>query len=229
MAIDSNLYFANSFLIPVVQYCTVGFEKTWSAEKQIYYTSRLEAIFDNPAKDLKPIQVRPEFMKDFSSTEKEFIYELLRGATINFPKIRFILEDLRNLFKQRGYFNERYLYLESLTDNQFAYELDCKLTEQTKSRRRYYRLLNSKFGKKRLTLKEVLLNYLFTDFVEVNRRRAKRVVRHKGYRDHGSLGSEFSKTLKQQSCDWSIREREEQRQKSRKDFIEFLSGFSGWE
>lgn len=229
MAINSNLSFAKDFIKPIVQDCTEVYEKTWSAENRVHYSSRLEQLIDSEVtfKDII-MTVKPSFVRDFSSEEKLFIYEILRLAAIESPQLMYLIEDLQNLLKRRGYQHERYFYLQSLTDNQFSYEMDCKLDYSNRSRRRYYRMLNTKFGKKQLSLKEILEQYFFCDFIELNRPRAKKKIRHKGYRDHGSLGSEFSKTLKQQSCDWSLRELEEERIKRRSDLISFLTGFGGW-
>ena len=228
MAINSNLHFAKVFVEPVVQKCTEAFKKTWSAENRVHYSSRIEQLFEAGEEKDFIMTVNSKFVRDFSATEKCYLYELLRLTSIEFPEIRFILDDLQNLLKRRGYQNERYFYLSSLTDNQFAYEIDCKLTPKSPSRREYYRKRSTKFGKKQLTLEEIIDKYFFTDIIELNRPRAKRKIRHKGYRDHGSLGSEFSKTLKQQSCDWSLREKEEKKEKLRNDFLSFLLGFSGW-
>lgn len=230
MAINSNLSFAKDFIKPVVLDCTEVYQKTWSAENRVHYSSRLEQLINDEValKDFI-MTVKPSFVRDFSSEEKLFIYEVLRLAAVESPQLMYLIDDLQNLLKKRGYQHERYLYLTSLTDNQFSYEMDCKLDYSNPSRRRYYRMLNTKFGKKQLTLKEILEQYFFYDFIELNRPRAKKKVRHKGYRDHGSLGSEFSKTLKQQSCDWSLRKLEEERNKKKIDFLSFLSGFGGWE
>lgn len=229
MGIHSNLVFAKSFLDPVVQTCTSSYHKTWSAENTIRYSSRVEELFEAGSDKLMIISIKPSFMRDFGPKEKEFIYEILRGVSIEFPKVKFLLEDLRQLFKNSNYQNDRYFYLESITDEMFSYELDCKLTPETESRRKYYRKLSSKFGKNSLTLSQVFDKYFFTDFIELNKKQAKKKQRHKGYRDHGSLGSEFWRTKKQQSGDWSIREREEQKKKSREDLLSFLHGFAGWE
>lgn len=229
MAFDSNLIFAQEFIDPIAKFALEAYKKTWSAENRVRYSSRVEELFDAGVEKDFIMTVKSNFVRDFSAKEKEFIYEILRGVTIVEPCLRYILEDLDQLLRKRGYQNERYFYLSSLTDNQFSYELDTKVLPNTKSRRTYYRKRSMKFGRKQLTLQEVFLQYFFTDIIELNRPRAKKTQRHKGYRDHGSLGSEFSKTLKQQSCDWSIREYEEQRKKEREDFLAFLSSFAGWE
>jgi hypothetical protein len=228
MALNSNLSFARDFLLPITQFCAEEYEKTWSAENRVRYSSRLEELIEaNVVKDTI-ITIKPSFVKDFTSKEKCFIYEVLRLASIEDPRLRYLMEDLRGLLRQRGYQNDRYFYLESLTDNQFAYEIDCKLTPRTESRRSYYRKLSGKFGKQKFTLQEILSKYFFTDFIELQRRKPKKKIRHKGYRDHGSLGSEFSRTLKQQAGDWSIRESEERKIKKKQDIIDFLQGFAGW-
>lgn len=229
MALNSNLVFAKDFLSPIADYALEAYKKTWSAENRVHYSSRSNALLEAGVDKDFIMTVKPAFVRDFSATEKEFIYEILRGVSVIHDCLRYLVDDLNQLLSRRGYQNERYFYLVTLTDNQFAYELDCKVTPRTKSRRTYYRKRSMKFGRKQLTLEEIFDQYFFTDFIELNRPRPKKKQRHKGYRDHGSLGSEFSQTLKQQSGDWSLREAEEKREKEKKDLRDFLSGFAGWE
>lgn len=63
---------------------------------------------------------------------------------------------------------------------------------------------------------------------ECYKRLQKRVQRHKGYRDKGSLGTDYSRTLKDQSTDWSIREKILQKEKDREDLLDLLLGLQGW-
>jgi hypothetical protein len=173
--------------------------------------------------------VDPRFVKDFSSHEKDFIYQIVRLVAIANPSAAgWIFEDLNSLLTKRGYDSDRYFYLKSLTDNQFIYKLDCDLDIHSRKRRDFYSQLKGRFGVKQLTIEEVLSKYFFCDAVEITRRICKRKIRRKGYSDHGSLGSEISKTLKQQSCDWSIREAEERRLKELDDRIKFLQALDGW-
>lgn len=225
----NDLIYAKQFIDDTVQYCISAYEKNWSAENRVRYNSRIEKILLTQGATEVLITVKPSFMRDFSGKEKCFIYEVLRLASIEFPKIRYLVDDLRNLFKQRNFQSDRYFYLELLKDSFFAYEIFEKLTPGMESRRYYYRMLSSRFGKRRLTLQEVLSEYFFTDIIELNRPKPKKKIRHKGYRDHGSLGSEYSRTLKQQSCDWSIKEAELQKKKRREDLINLLYGAGGWE
>lgn len=229
MAINSNLTFVKDFIEDIARHCDECFKKTWSAENRVHYSSRYETLLDNDIVKDFMIIINPKFMRDFSAKEKEFIYEILRLVSIEVPDLRYLVDDLDRLFKQRSFQNERYFYLSHLTDNMFAYELDVRLTPKHEYRRTYYRKLHSKFGRKQLTLEEIFSQYFFCDFIEVNRKRAKKKVRHKGYRDHGSLGSEFSKTLRQQAGDISLMEAEAKRQKEKDDYLEFLRAFAGWE
>lgn len=228
MALNSNLVFAEQFLTPIAEFALDVYKKTWSAENRVHYSSRLETLLEYQIERDIIITIKPSFVRDFSAKEKEFLYEILRGTSLIHPELKYLLEDLDQLLKKRGYQNERYFYLISLTDNQFAYELDSKVLPGNPARRTYYRKLHSRFGRKKLTIEEIFEQYFFYDIIELNRPKPKKKVRHKGYRDHGSLGSEFSKTLKQQSGDWSIKESEEQRKKEIKDLQDFLSGFGSW-
>lgn len=229
MAIDSNLAFAPEFIRPIVQLCTEAYRNTWSAENRVRYSSRIETILRTSNDRNILITVNPKLVRDFSGKEKCFIYEVIRLAAVEFPEIKYLVEELRELYKRRGYQNDRYFYLESLSDNQFVYEIDCILTPRFRSRRLYYEKLNGFFGRKQLTFLEIIQQYLFPDIIEINRPKPKKKIRHKGYRDHGSLGSEYSKTLKQQAGDWTLRLQEERKKKELDDYLKFLSGFAGWE
>lgn len=228
MALNSNLVFAQEFLKPIADFALEVYKKTWSAENRVHYSSRIEQLLEAGVEKDFIMTVNSKFVRDFSGKEKEFIYEIIRGSSIIYPELRYLVEDLDQLLRKRGYQNERYSYLSQLTDSQFAYEVDTKVFPKTKSRRTYYRKISMRFGKKQLTIQEIIEQYFFTDLIELNRPRPKKKVRHKGYRDHGSLGSEFSKTLKQQAGDWELRELEEKRRKRKEDLLEFLLGFAGW-
>lgn len=229
MPLNSNLVYANQFLKPIADFALEVYKKTWSAENRVHYSSRANQLIDAGVDKDFIITIKPSFVRDFSATEKEFIYEIIRGCKIIYPQLAYLLEDLEQLLRKRGYQNERYFYLSHLTDNQFAYELDTKVFPKTSSRRTYYRKRSMRFGRKQLTLQEILEQYFFADIIELNRPRPKKKVRHKGYRDHGSLGSEFSKTLKQQAGAWQLKELEAQKKKREKELLEFLSSFAGWE
>lgn len=226
--IDKNLYFVTEFLKPILTFAQQEFERVWSADNRVRYTSRLAELLELGVDKVTIISIKPEFVKDFSGKEKVFIYTILRLLSIQDQRFGYLLFDLQELLRKRGFDSDRYFYLQSLTDAQFAYELDCKVDKRNPERRYFYRQLSGKFGRNQVSFQELLSEYFFNDIIELYRRLAKRRTRHKGYRDHGSLGSEFSKTLKQQSSDWSLRESEEQKKKSRQDLIEYLQAFSGW-
>lgn len=48
---------------------------------------------------------------------------------------------------------------------------------------------------------------------------------HKGYRDHGSLGSEISRIAKEERDDMFLRLAEEERQRRHEESLQFLLGF----
>jgi hypothetical protein len=222
MELNPNLVYAQAFLTPIADLAFEVYKKSWSAENRVHYSSRLSALLDAGIEKDFLMTVNPKFVRDFSGTEKCFIYEIIRGSAIIHPELRYIVEDLEQLLNKRGYQNDRYFYLSHLTDSLFSYEVDTKVFKGTPSRRRYYRLLSSQFGKKRLSFREVLEQYFFADIIELNRPRAKKKQRHKGYRDHGSLGSDFSRTLKQQAGDTKLVEDEERRKKEIQDYLDML-------
>jgi hypothetical protein len=59
----------------------------------------------------------------------------------------------------------------------------------------------------------------------ISKQRPKKAQRHKGYRDHGSLGSDFSKTRRDQSHDWTV-DQEQLDIEAREDtYLPFIRGF----
>lgn len=171
-------------------------------------------------------------LRGLGSEYKLYVYLILRLLKIRFEKGYFaiLFEDYCNYLNKRTFSNnERYFYLSHLKDNMFEYEIDTVLWNQ-KSRRNFYRILYSKISSKNnIRLIDLIVEICKSlDVYFISKDRPKRLQRHKGYRDHGSLGSEFSKTLKDQSSDWSIIEEERQRKKNQKDFLMFLLGANGW-
>lgn len=108
--------------------------------------------------------------------------------------------------------------------------MDCYLWKPSQ-KRDFSRKINQKFllNKKEITLRELISSpNIYFDFFVLPKRVPKEIQRHKGYRDHGSLGSEFSRTLRDQADDWSLREEEELREKEEADLHDFRLGLNGW-
>jgi hypothetical protein len=175
-------------------------------------------------------RISSKVLKELSPDEKVRIYELLRMICCyrDFPEWNYIFSDYCELLRRRGFKHERYFYLTSLTDSQFCYEIDCTLWNKT-YRRNFYRTHFSKFGKNQLTLKELLFKFFVVKLYIQEKKKPKRLIRHKGYRDHGSLGTGVPGLAADIERDVWVQERELLKEKKRKDFLKFLSGFAGWE
>lgn len=228
--INSNLHFLNTFLEKQLgDFASEEYEKNWSSELEVHYNSRdYKKYFESGDFEIK-FQINPKIMR-LGGTEKLNLYIILRCLTLTEHSSfwKFVLLDLEDLYKQRSFTNNfQYSYLKSLNDSQFAYEIDSILFNK-KSRRDWFRKFNSKttIG---LTFTEILSSeYLRLNPIFKSKTRPKKLQRHKGYRDHGSLGSEFSKTLKQQSTDYTIREAEERRRIEKLQAHDLLMGLCGW-
>jgi hypothetical protein len=165
----------------------------------------------------------------YSSKERLYFYKLARICKIQTesPIWTFIVEDIRQCKRILGD-NLEYLYLENLTDNMFAYEQDIRLQRKPEL---YYGMFYQNYSRKKnknISIFTIFDKIFIPHPVTLYKRTPKRPQRHRGYRDHGSLGSEFSKTVKQQATDWTFREKEEEKRKKRKDLQDFLLGFGGW-
>lgn len=167
-------------------------------------------------------------LRNLSTKQELLLYILLRilKQTDETGFLNVVFSDYNEYLIKKSFFNQpRYFYLQQLNEKQFNYEIDSELWN-TKSRRHFYRVVNQKTkdGKDSIDLlKEILLS---CQFHLISKTRPKRTQRHKGYRDHGSLGSEFSRSQRQQiqSEEWrKICEREEKR---KQDFLEFLRGLA---
>lgn len=197
----------------------------WSSEIKVHYSSRVTSFhFEKGNKEFS-YQVRPKIIRELSAKQKLFVYEVLRLFSCECLEFRFILDDYRNLLNSVAFTNNaRYFYLETLEDWQYLEEINDKL-QNAKSRRTYYRKISDLFGSRRLSFENLFNYYFLRPFQELYKPLPKKKHRHKGYRDHGSLGSEWSKTLRDQARDYSIREKEEQHQKEKDDFQDFIRGW----
>lgn len=226
--ISENLYFLNSFLQEPDIQLIVGLESKLCPAEEIGLEYSREVEKDDSCNSEFFIQLNPKVLKELSPNEKVRIYEILRILSLtDLSGWKYIFDDYNNLLKKRGFRHERYLYLNSLSDSYFAYEIDCILTKGTSSRRDFYRKIHSKFQKNQTSLEEILLKYFRIKVVKINKKRNKRLVRHKGYRDRGSLGT-GDRTLDDDiKSDIWVQEKERLRKKQTSDFLEFLAGLNG--
>lgn len=227
--ISENLYFLNSFLQEPDIQLIVGLESKLCPAEEIGLEYSREVEKDDSCNFEFFIQLNPKILKELSPKEKIRIYEILRIFSLTeLSGWKYIFDDYNNLLKKRGFRHERYLYLNSLPDSLFAYEIDCILTKGTKSRRNFYRKIHSKYQKNQSSLEEILLKYFRLKVVKMNKKHNKRLVRHKGYRDRGSLGT-GDRTLDYDIySDIWVQEKERLRKKQTSDLLEFLAGLNGF-
>jgi len=226
--ISKNLFFINSFLQEPDIQLIVGLESKLCPAEEIglEYSREVEKVDSSDFEFY--IQLNPRVLKEITPNEKIRIYEILRlFSLLDLSGWKYIFEDYNNLLKKRGFRHERYLYLNSLSDSYFAYEIDCILTKGTKSRRDFYRRIHSKYQKNQTSLEELLLKYFKIKVVKVTKKHPKRLIRHKGYRDRGSLGTGDRILNEDIKNDIWVQERERLRRKQTSDFLEFLSGLNG--
>jgi hypothetical protein len=227
--LNENLVFAKNFLEHnnLLDHLN-ELRNNWSSEIAVLYTSRVTNKLLTGDFYLDTRFVKSSIIRELSAEERMYIYEVLRLACSLLPGLKILMDDYDSLLHSRGFLNkERYLYLSSLSENSFNYEMDTILGPwNPKARRRYYRLKSSYFGRRHLSLLEVFKEYFFQLPVLKKKPLAKKKVRHKGYRDHGSLGSEYSQVHKEERDDVWVQEKYRQKEKDRQDLIDFLQGLN---
>lgn len=229
-SIDANLVQVRAFLSRVYEVIGPEVLKLTSPselEASIFSVCNEEFDFEN-----KELTIRLDYrkLKKLSSKEKLFIYILLRLLSLDRPdnfKTSFFLFD-EYLEKINFLENDEYFYYKHITDNQFLYIFDVKLDKKhcfnNTCRILYSKLGNTIQGK--YSLESIFLQFLLPRPFVTLKTKPKRLIRHKGYRDHGSLGTELSRTLKDQSSDYTFREREEELERERQEIESFLEGSS---
>lgn len=204
--------------------------ETWAAEEWVRYnpTGQEAQRLEDATFEFEYRIKTKKFMK-LSQRERLFCYKILRIMAIQtqdslLQYILFDIESCKRIFEN----SDEYFYLSSLSDSQFAYEIDTEIMYHGE---RFY---GQYFQKYRISKQQELSIYqIFTEIlvpirIDIRKQKPQRAQRHRGYRDHGSLGSELSRTRKDQSQDWSIKEAEEQRKIRKQQFLDLLLGFAGW-
>lgn len=229
--INTNLAFVRAFLEKLHLVLDPVLEENWSSEEQVLYISRVEDLFEQNCLQNRYFDcytVR-SIMKELSGNDKLFLYIALRLLAIDDPRYALPFVSYQSLLDKHSFKNnDQYFYFSNINDAMFAYEIDVKLTPGNPNRRLLYRKLNSKYKNNKLSLAEVCQKYIFRKPQEYHKRLKKRVQRHKGYRDHGSLGSDLSQTRRDQAQDWSILQKARDREQERDDLLSFCQAFQGW-
>jgi hypothetical protein len=211
--------------------------KTRSAELQAVISSAGTRLFSGEIEEVR-ICTKAKIIRQLSPKKKILLYELVRMLALKHQGkenwFGILLADLEAFYAKTGINqNLRYLYLSNLSDNQFCYEMDTRLWGR-RSRTNFFRLLNEPIvnNQNQVIYKnffEVLNAIILGLHVEFTfKNHPKKKVYRKGYNDHGSLGSEYSRTLRQQSKDWSLCQTEQKRKDLINNYLDFFLGLNGW-
>lgn len=214
-------------------------EKIRSSELQASIAFSLQTItgsgmteyeyYDNSF-ELDSKEVKQLYLK-LTSRQKFFLLLLLRDYSIWSGDwlAKFIYTELVDLSITKNIIESGYiLSVISCTDKRFSYTLNEQL-QDNRQRQIFSTVYNDKIlnTKSKKTwpwlLSSIIASITITKYC---RPEPVKVERHKGYRDHGSLGSEFSRSLRQQSSDYSVLEKEQELQRAY--LIKLRQWYHGW-
>lgn len=166
-----------------------GQEEIWSSELKATNISLIDKLENFPLAELKILIKR----FPYHGKQKGKYYHLLRLMQIRLSSfwLKLLLEEffgksqLNNTIEVEYYYmlNDR-LYLETLLEKETSWYQNSLRSILSTDEKEY-----SFFG---------YLEKVFLIKIEKNNKKEKKTVRHKGYRDHGSLGSEFSRVSKEE-------------------------------
>lgn len=231
MSADLSSYpLVQDFLFNKIGFDPIALEKTWSSELKVRYSSREVQARLAEHRQVE-FRVRSKTIQNLSSKEKLNFYILARLLSISCGKTysAFFL-DFNQLLKKLGFSNNpKYYYLEHLRDSFFLWEIEVYLWNE-RTNRNFHRQINQiskKYNGKRFLeyFKSVLLE---TTFVVLPSIRPRKLVRHKGYRDHGALGSEYSRTLREQTQSDEWKKITRAKEKESQDRLELTLALAGW-
>lgn len=232
--ISSNLIFVKRFLGQSFSPMTLQrLKENWSSEEEAFAVRQSrDVVSDVDSNTLYDFRIRPEILRQ-GQFPSLLIWETIRAAKIEYqdPLLEYIYYDVTEFYRSRTLQNnEIFRFLVELPDNLFLYEFDTMILKYPN--KVYGTLFNlyektQKQNEERITLQE-LFQILIPELRVIKKSKPKKTIRRRGYKDHGSLGSEFSKTLKEQSKDWSIKANEEERIREKNDTFQFLLGLSGY-
>lgn len=205
-------------------------EKNWSSQEQVYYKlapEKLEAISQGLL--LIDTQIRKKPLRQLNSKEKFSLYVYLRIVKENFEYssvIQLWLENTLSELEKLQSGSEMIRIISQLDKVHFNIWIHEFFLD--KGRRRIF--FSSIYGKKKRGQEEIsLYQRILKDefglkFIFENPRKPKPKVFRKGYRDHGSLGSDQSKLNKEISWDVWFQQKIKDLEKQRKDTLNFIIG-----
>lgn len=175
-------------------------------------------------------RTKVKVLGNLTASQKCDLYLLIRILHLKFPenkRISYYFLDISEYYKKKminqspGYF-----YLSTLDDIHFKMYIRDILGSKNEIRF-LSRRIHMKINEKGENLLDLLLRYLQEpiQLIFISKHKPKELQRHKGYRDHGSLGSEFSRTIRDQARDYTIQERFKEELKRKTDLAQFIEGF----
>lgn len=213
-------------------YFTQDFEATRSSQLKIDNSSRDPIIPDTTNFELEfRLKDFKKFMK-LSGRQKFLVWMISRYFSIrlknsNFKSWGFLSFDLTNLLTSRGFDSyPKYSYLRKFDDVHFLVAIN-ELFGSKSEIREIARQLGNPAKPYGLSLYEFLINpELFCVSAQYYpKRKSKRLIRHKGYRDHGSLGSDASRIRREEDRDFQLTKQAWEDEIHRDDFDDFIRGF----
>lgn len=227
--VNSNLNFLIQFYDQHLLELIEAVKEIWSSEERVRCnpTGRHQLKMEDANLSIEFRINTKEIMK-FTCRERIFFWKIIRLMThfSEEPILRYIRYDLES--HKRFFENsEEYFYLSRLSEEQFDFNLDTEIMYHSN---RFYGQWFQLYQKteETISIATVILRYFIPKPIFIKKQQPRKIERHRGYRDHGSLGSEFSQTAKQQSTDWSIKKEEEEKVRRKQDLLLFLLGADGW-
>jgi hypothetical protein len=164
-------------------------EKTWSAELEAANGSLLDLLDWYPRVEMRILLKNLPFTGK-KSVNAYILFRLISLWRSDFFWRYFVDEQWKGNTAQRV----ETQFLTSLSDELFIDHISEYLTER---RQNFLREILSSDEENISVYDYLLSERLFIVKIFKNNQEPKKVIRHKGYRDHGSLGSEFSQSQKQ--------------------------------
>lgn len=170
-----------------------------------------------------------KYYKKIHSNNIQIIILLIYRLTIialDSNEFDFIWKEFLSMIskKQLAHRTAKYSYYTELSDNLFLESLEKELSN--KDQRLYLiRILCSKKTKNDPKIIEIIYSELFSiKFKAILPPEPKRLIRHKGYRDHGSLRqSKFTKLDQNRSCTTFEEDRQREIEAEREELLNFYS------
>lgn len=203
----------------------------WLSQEQVYYNLAPEVRQKVNLHFLDlTIDCKRKFFKYLNPKEKFNFYLYLRILRTEFEidsSCLFWINSSLDILLKELTGSEIVKTISNLEDNYFRVWLEDYFFQKGKKRTFFSCIYGKrKRGNRSISLFELVLEGTF--FPKVNLKKIKKPTKEqfrKGYRDHGSLGSDFARTNKEASWDVWVQEEINRRNKEQEDRLKFLKGF----